>query len=79
MFIMAINVAVSGLGIALLPRLLIDQELHSGKLVRIGRYVNRGAAALYLSFPEQKRELASLTKFITGIESAVKDYKASFD
>jgi DNA-binding transcriptional LysR family regulator len=31
MFVMAINAAVSGLGIALLPRLLIEQELHSGK------------------------------------------------
>jgi DNA-binding transcriptional LysR family regulator len=79
MFIMAINAAVSGLGIALLPRLLIDQELRSGKLVRMGQYAHRGSATLYLSFPEQKRDLAPLTKFITWMESAVKDYKASFD
>ena len=50
MFIMAINAAVSGLGIALLPRLLIDQELRSGKPVRLGQYVSRGSATLYLPF-----------------------------
>jgi DNA-binding transcriptional LysR family regulator len=34
-FIMAIRAAVAGLGLALLPRVLIEQELASGRWVRM--------------------------------------------
>jgi DNA-binding transcriptional LysR family regulator len=75
MFVMAINAAISGLGVALLPRILIDRELRSGALVQVHPHTIRNPETVYYSFPEQKRDWEPLARFETWQNSAVRDYR----
>jgi len=72
---MAINAAISGLGVALLPRILIDRELRSGALVQVHPHTIRNPETVYYSFPEQKRDWEPLARFETWLNSAVRDYR----
>lgn len=74
-FVMAIRAAVSGLGVALLPRVLVEQELATGQLVRIGDYAVVNAQKAYLMFPEQKREWAPLAAFAAWMEEEMARYR----
>jgi DNA-binding transcriptional LysR family regulator len=75
-FIMAIRAAVAGLGLALLPRVLIEQELASGQLVRIGGYAVINAQKTYLMFPEQRRDWAPFVAFAAWIDEEMTRYRA---
>jgi len=66
-FIMAVRAAVAGLGVALLPRVLIEQELAAGQLVRIGDYAVVNAQKAFLMFPEQKRDWSPRMAFASWI------------
>ena len=60
---MVIQAAIAGLGLALLPRFLIQDELASGRLVvAIDRPV-KSAHAYYLVHPENKADLQRVTAF----------------
>ena len=62
-FHMVIQAAIAGLGLALLPRFLIQDELASGRLVvAIDRPV-KSAHAYYLVHPENKADLQRVTVF----------------
>lgn len=74
-FVMAIRAAVSGLGAALLPRVLIEEELAAGRLVRIGDYAVVNAQKAYLMFPEQKRDWAPLAAFSAWMENEMARYR----
>jgi DNA-binding transcriptional LysR family regulator len=63
MFIMAINATLSGLGVALLPRILIERELHAGTLVQVHPQTVANPETLYYAFPEQKRGWEPLHRF----------------
>jgi DNA-binding transcriptional LysR family regulator len=78
MFIMAINAAVSGLGVALLPRILIDRELRSGTLVQVHAHSIPNPETIYYSFPEQKRDWEPLRRFDQWLISTVRDYRDSW-
>jgi DNA-binding transcriptional LysR family regulator len=75
-FIMAIRAAVAGLGLALLPRVLIEQELASGQLVRIGGYAAINAQKTYLMFPEQRRDWAPFVAFAAWLDEEMTRYRA---
>jgi DNA-binding transcriptional LysR family regulator len=75
MFIMAINAAVSGLGVALLPHILIDRELRSGALVLAHPHAIANPETVYYSFPEQKRDWAPLVRFDQWLSDAVRGYR----
>ena len=75
MFIMAINAAISGLGVALLPRILIERELRSGVLVQVHPHSIANPETVYYSFPEQKREWEPLKRFDRWLSAAVRDYR----
>ena len=62
-FTMVIQAAVAGLGIAIMPRFLIEDELASGELVTPFPQTVRSANAYYLVYPEQKRDLPALKAF----------------
>jgi DNA-binding transcriptional LysR family regulator len=75
MFVMAINAAISGLGVALLPRILIDRELRSGTLVQVHPHTIPNPETVYYSFPEQKRDWEPLARFDHWLTSAVRAYR----
>nr|WP_284505773.1 LysR substrate-binding domain-containing protein [Caballeronia sp. INDeC2] len=75
-FIMAIRAAVAGLGVALLPRVLIEQELASGQLIRIGDYAAINAQKTYLMFAEQRRDWAPFATFASWLEEEMRRYRA---
>ncbi|APD11334.1 hypothetical protein UC34_15685 [Pandoraea vervacti] len=74
MFIMAINAAVAGLGVALLPRVLIERELASGALVQAHPHTLANAQTLYFSYPAQRRDWAPLRQFDAWLRGAVDTY-----
>lgn len=76
-FIMAIRAAVAGLGVALLPRILIEQELATRQLVRIGDYAAINSQKTYLMFAEQKRDWAPLAAFAAWLEAEMTRYRAT--
>jgi DNA-binding transcriptional LysR family regulator len=75
MFIMAINAAISGLGVALLPHILIERELRSGALVQVHPHSIPNPETVYYSFPEQKRDWEPLKRFDQWLGAAVRDYR----
>ncbi|MGC7402363.1 LysR substrate-binding domain-containing protein [Pandoraea pneumonica] len=77
MFIMAINAAVAGLGVALLPRVLIERELASGTLVQAHPHTLANPQTIYFSYPAQRRDWAPLQQFDVWLRHAVDDYRAA--
>ena len=75
MFIMAINAAVSGLGVALLPHILIERELRSGALVLAHPHTIANPETIYYSFPEQKKDWPPLARFDRWLTAAVRAYR----
>jgi DNA-binding transcriptional LysR family regulator len=71
MFIMAINATLSGLGVALLPRILIERELRAGTLVQVHPQTVANPETLYYAFPEQKRGWEPLRRFESWLLAAV--------
>jgi len=62
-FYMVIQAAIAGLGLALLPRFLIQEELASGRLVIAVDRPVKSAHAYYLVHPERKAELHRVAVF----------------
>lgn len=77
MFIMAINAAVAGLGVALLPRVLIERELASGALVQAHAHTLANPQTIYFSHPAQRSDWAPLRQFDAWLRRAVASYRAS--
>jgi DNA-binding transcriptional LysR family regulator len=75
MFIMAINAAVSGLGVALLPQILIERELRSGALVLAHPHTIVNPETIYFSLPEQKRDWPPLARFDGWLAAAMRAYR----
>ena len=63
MFIMAISATLAGLGVALLPRILIERELRAGTLVQVHPHTLANPETLYYAFPAQKRGWEPLSRF----------------
>src|SRR3546814_7798286 len=64
--------AVKGLGIASIPRILIEEDLHSGRLVEIVPHAPLAPVALHMShcfgrFPPRRASL--LAKFVQSLRS----------
>lgn len=74
-FLLAIRAAVAGLGVALLPHVLIEQELASGQIVRIGDYAVINAQKTYLMFVEHKRDWLPLAIFAAWLEGQMEAYR----
>ncbi|ODP34615.1 LysR substrate-binding domain-containing protein [Pandoraea sp. ISTKB] len=74
MFIMAINAAVAGLGVALLPSVLIERELASGALVQAHAHTLANPQTIYFSYPAQRRDWAPLRQFDAWLRRAVDAY-----
>jgi DNA-binding transcriptional LysR family regulator len=79
MFIMAINATLAGLGIALLPRILIERELCAGTLVQVHSHAVANPETIYYAFPEQKRGWEPLRRFERWLLAAMGRDGASGD
>lgn len=62
-FQMVIQAAVAGLGVAIMPRFLIEEELASGELVIPFDHPVRSTQAYYFVYPEEKQALPALRAF----------------
>lgn len=74
-FYMMIQAAIAGLGIALLPRFLVNDELASGRLVVAAQPELKTSSAYWLVYPEKKAQLPAVRQFrdwLLGIVSAEK-------
>ena len=60
---MALNAAIAGLGVALLPTYLTDGALARGQLVRLSDRAWTSAKAYHLRYPSWKADLAPLQRF----------------
>jgi DNA-binding transcriptional LysR family regulator len=63
LFSMVAEAAVQGMGIALVPRLLIEDELARGALVTVTPHVYRSERSYRLLYPDRKAELPPLQAF----------------
>lgn len=64
LFSMTVAAAVHGMGMALVPRVLIEQELAAGQLVQACDHVLAPERAYYLVTPEQGEGKAALSDFL---------------
>jgi DNA-binding transcriptional LysR family regulator len=83
-FYMMIQAAVSGLGLALLPHLLVENELRSGVLTQVAPVSVQSDKAYWLVCPEEKVEQPAIKYFrdwlveqadAAGIECALQAFK----
>lgn len=70
LFSMTAAAAAQGLGLALLPRLLIEAELQRGELVVACERPVRGERAYYLVTPERADERPVMKTFLTWLQQA---------
>jgi LysR family glycine cleavage system transcriptional activator len=72
-FAMIAQAAVYGLGVALLPKLLIEEELAAGKLALLFSHSLRSANAYYVAVPENKISSPLVTAFTHWILQEAKN------
>lgn len=74
LFSMATEAAVHGMGVALLPRFLIEDELRRGVLVEAVSHEYLNERSYYLIYPEGKSENAVLSSFRNWLGMQAKQY-----
>lgn len=75
LFSMLAEAAVHGMGVALIPRLLIEDELRRGVLVQATRHEQPSERSYYVSFPESKSDNAALSAFRAWVEGQASQYR----
>ena len=70
LFSMTAAAAAQGLGLALVPRLLVEAELARGELVLASEQVLRGERAYYLVTPERTEERPLMSSFLNWLVQA---------
>jgi LysR family glycine cleavage system transcriptional activator len=76
LFSMVSEAAVHGLGVALVPRFLVEAELASGALRQLLDVELRSDRAYYLIYPERKADDVALVAFRDWIEGEASSYRA---
>ena len=75
LFSMLIQAAVHGLGIALVPALLVEEELASGKLIAASPLASGVDKSYYLVLPEWKAENPLLRTFADWLREEAEPYR----
>jgi DNA-binding transcriptional LysR family regulator len=75
LYSMQTEAAVNGMGIALIPRLLIEDELQRGALVPIDTREVLSDRQYYLTYPEQKVDSKPLMVFREWVEEQAREYR----
>lgn len=74
LFSMVAEAAVHGMGIGLIPRMLIEEELARGVLVTITRHMHRSDRSYRLLYPERKAEYLPLQMFRGWLAAQATEY-----
>jgi LysR family glycine cleavage system transcriptional activator len=77
LFQMLTEAAIHGLGAALIPRFLIEDELASGRLVVLVKHPYLSDRSYYLIYPEHKAESPVLATFRGWLEDEAQRYRKS--
>lgn len=75
LYAMAVEAAVHGMGVGLIPQLLVEDELRQGTLVRLAPDAYPSDRSYYLIYPAHKAENAALTAFSAWLEAEARDYR----
>lgn len=75
LFSMATEAALHCLGVALVPRLLVEDELGSGRLIEVVRHDFLSDRSYYLIYPEHKAEQPALAVFRDWLEAQARSYR----
>lgn len=75
LFSMLIEAAIQGLGIALVPRLMIEDELSRGLLRLASQHQSLSDRSYHLVYPEHKAEHAALTVFSAWLQQRAREYR----
>ena len=75
LYSMAAEAALQGMGIALIPRVLVEDELQRGALIQIARHDYLSDRSYYLIYPEHKSGHAPLAAFRAWLEAQARDYR----
>ena len=75
LFSMLAEAALHGMGIALIPRFLVEDELERGVLIEVARHKYLSDRSYYLIYPEQKSEHAALAAFRAWLEEQAREYR----
>ncbi len=73
-FSFASQAAIAGLGVALMPRLFVENELKSGALIGFERGASKSSSAYYLVIPRSRASYAPLVAFREWIVKKAEGY-----
>ena len=76
LFSMATEAAIHGIGVALVPRFLVDDELQRGLLIEIVKHTYASERSYYLIYPETKSENTVLALFREWLGQEAALYRA---
>lgn len=79
LFSMSSQAAMQGMGIALIPPLLIEDELRAGSLMIAAEHRYVGKRSYYFIYPERKSESVALNSFRDWLDGAAGKYRAMVD
>jgi LysR family glycine cleavage system transcriptional activator len=74
LFSMLAEAAIHGMGVALVPRFLVEDELQRGVLVEASSHQYISDRSYYLIYPEGKAENAALTAFRDWLGTRARQY-----
>lgn len=77
LFSMAAEAAIQSMGIALIPRILVEDELRRGVLVQAVPHACPTRRAYYLIYPERKSENPALAAFRAWLDAQARAYRES--
>lgn len=77
LFSMLAEAAIHGMGIALIPRFLVEDELRRKLLIQVVKHAYLSDRSYYLIYPEQKSEKAALSVFRDWLEGEARQYRES--
>lgn len=77
LFSMLTEAALHGLGVALIPRLLVEDELARGRLVPVLPHEHLGSRSYYLIYPQQRSERPLLAAFRAWLGEEARQYRVA--
>lgn len=75
LFSMLAEAAIHGIGIALIPRLLIEDELARGVLIQVAKHEYLSGRSYHLLYPERKADNSALIEFREWIADQAERYR----
>jgi DNA-binding transcriptional LysR family regulator len=75
LFSMLAMAAIHGMGVALIPKFLVEKELASGQLVQVVKHAYLSDRSYYLIYPELKADRPALGAFRDWLDKEARQYR----